>query len=170
MALEDTGAFSVFSTTLHGNSITTELASIERRVQNPPVGPISQADLLWDLWETLLRGLDQNFIRKRILVQYCLLPTNQVDDFIQGMEDKNRRFPCKYVTIRTKLAKEKKTFCVGITTLLDVKRYTFHIPLSSHYCIVHRIYVLGRNSIPSLNSVLLPGTIVSMDLKTTLQM
>ena len=64
MTFEDIGAFRVFSTALYGNSIIAELASIERRVQNPPVGPISQADLLWDLREILLRGLDQNFTRK----------------------------------------------------------------------------------------------------------
>ena len=86
------------------------------------------------------------------------------------MEEKNGRFPCKYVTICTKLAKEKKNSYAGITTPLDVKRYAFHIPLFFHYCIICRIYVLGRNSIPSLNSVLLVGTIVNMDLKTTFGM
>ena len=91
-----------------------------------------------------------------------------MDDFIQGMEDKNGRFSYKYVTIHTKPAKEKKNSCTGITTPLDVKRYTFHIHVPSHYCIVHRVYISRKNSIPILNSILLPSTTVSMDLKTTL--
>ena len=46
MTLEDTSAFNVSSTILHGNSITAKFASIKRRVQNPPMGLISQANLL----------------------------------------------------------------------------------------------------------------------------
>ena len=95
---------------------------------------------------------------------------NRGDDFIQGMEDKNGRFSYKYITIHKKLAKEKKNSCTGITTPLDVKKYIFYIPLSSHYYIVCRVYVSGRNSTPSLNSILFPGTIVSRDLKTILGM
>ena len=61
MMLEDSSAFSVTSSALHGNSMTTELASIKSRVQNPLAGPISQLDLLWELREILLRGLDESF-------------------------------------------------------------------------------------------------------------
>ena len=80
--LQDISTFSVSSNALHSNSITTELASIKNKVQNPLVGLISQPNWLWEPWEILLQGLDENFTRKQVLAQYCLISMNWVDDFI----------------------------------------------------------------------------------------
>ncbi|KAG0618725.1 hypothetical protein M758_4G088100 [Ceratodon purpureus] len=69
-----------------------QLQAIEDRVQDPPLGIFGPRDLRWDLEYCPPRGEH----KKSHVVQQCFVPTDRVQDFIEGMQCGREGAQCKF--------------------------------------------------------------------------
>ena len=97
-----------------------QLLDIEERVQNPPPGIVGPRDLRWDVVYRPPRGEH----KRAHVVQQCYIPTDRVQDFIEGMQCGREGAQCKF-----RANKENRTSTQlrdGPRTALNFVRYVFH--------------------------------------------
>ena len=69
-----------------------QLQAIEDCVQNPPAGVFGPRDLRWELEYRHPRGEH----KKSHVVQQCFVPTDRVQDFIDGMQCGREGAQCRF--------------------------------------------------------------------------
>lgn len=94
-----------------------QLLGIEEGVQSPPPGILGPRDLRWDVVYRPPRGEH----KKSHVVQQCYIPTDRVQDFIEGMQCGREGAQCKFRA--NKENRGSSQFRVGPRTTLNVVRY-----------------------------------------------
>ena len=97
-----------------------QLLDIEERLQFPPPGIVGPRDLRWDVVYRPPRGEH----RRAHVVQQCYIPSDRVEDFIEGMQCGREGAQCKFRANKENRAHTQLR--EGPRTALNFVRYVFH--------------------------------------------
>lgn len=108
------------------------LATIERSVQDPPMGTFTSRALLWVLQRRARRGK----YGKNLVVQQCYIPTSRVPDFVAGMQSGKDGAQCVFRETKEKPKVEAQERG-GPRTALHFSRYT-----TVHICSLLEVFIM----------------------------